>query len=145
MFVGNIDGEIKEFIKVGNKYEIVPDSQFSGVDVGSNSTPTIVDLLPEYPGFEVVIGSKNGRLFVFSDQGGRSNVWQGPFTSSWHGPTSNWELMTIPKSRCDNVHILGGSVLKVDPTQLAKGRTLTVRQGGQFEVKAAAELSIDPD
>ena len=139
------NGTIKEYRKNGNTYELVMDSPFHGVDVSSFVSPAIVDILPEIQGFEVVIGNSHGGLFVFRDHGGRSNVWQGPFTSHWHGPSTNWELSTIPKSGCDDVHVLGGFVLEVDQTQIAEGRTLTIRKGGQFEVSLGAELIIDPN
>jgi len=138
-FVGSADGSIKEFKKIGSQYILVADSPFLTVDVGFNSTPTIPS------GNNVYVGNSAGSIFGFRDDGGRSNVWQGPFTSSWHGDPNNWELMTTPISGCDDVHVFGNSTLKVDPSQLAEGRTLTVRQGGLFEVKATAELNIDPD
>ena len=145
VYVGINNGTIKEYRKNGTSYELVEDSHFVGVDVSSFITPAIVDILPEIQGFEVVIGNSHGGLFVFRDHGGKSNVWDGPFTSHWHGPSSNWDLMAIPKSGCDNVHVFNNSILQVDPSQTAEGRTLTIRKGGQFEVSLGAELIIDPD
>jgi len=138
--VGNDEGTIQEFEKIANQYVLVSDSPFQGIDVGDVSTPTFV-----LNSNKVIIGSESGKLFAFSDQGVRSTVWNGPFNSNWHGDPNNWEWLKIPEAECDDVHVFGGSVLKVDPTQIAEGRTLTVRNGGQFEVKAAAELNIDPN
>ena len=53
--------------------------------------------------------------------------------------------MAIPEAGCDDVHVFSGSVLVVDPSQVGKGRTLTIRKGGQFEVSLGGELIIDPD
>lgn len=93
----------------------------------------------------MIIGNGRGNLYVYSDQGGRSNVWQGPITSNWHGAESNWELMAFPKSECDDVHVFKDLILKIDPAQSAGGRTLTIKDGGQFEVKSGAELLIKPN
>ena len=137
--VGTNDGTIKEFRKIGSKYVAVTDSPFNDIDVGSEAKPSFSTR------FGVVIADNLGHQFVFNDQGGRSNIWQGPITTNWHGPVSNWELMRIPEAGCDNVYVFPETVLVVDPTQIAEGRTLTIRKGGQFEVSLGAELIIDPN
>jgi len=138
MYVGNSEGTILEFKKVGQQYSVVADSPFLGIDVGEDSTPTI-------EGNNVYVGNSKGKIIWFSDNGGRFNIWQGPFTSNWHGPTNNWELMTIPVAGCDDVHVFKDLVLKIESSQVAESRTLTVRQTGQFEVKSGAELIVEPD
>ena len=73
--VGNRDGDIAEFKKVGNQYVPQTDSPYQGVFVGSFPSPMIIDQ-------RTIIGNGEGKLFVFRDQGGRSNVWDGPFYQS---------------------------------------------------------------
>jgi len=137
--IGSNDGKIREYRLGSSYYELVDDSPFEGVDVGFRTAPAIQN------NGRVFIGQSQGKIFVFNKEGSRSNVWQGDANSHWNADTSNWELKLIPRGGCDNVFVNGSTILNVDPTHLAAGRTLTVKQEGQFEVKSGAQMIISQD
>jgi len=138
-FVGSNDGTIREYRLGSSYYQLVDDYPFQGIDVGFGSAPAISN------DGKVFIGQSRGKIFAFNKEGNRSNVWQGDNSNHWNADTSNWELKLIPRGGCDNVYINGSTILNVDPTHLAAGRTLTVKQEGQFEVKPGAQMIIAQD